>query len=76
MHVITPVILITFRTRNKNMNESRDSGIPICCQTCGYAWKYMGKFQYYATCPSCRRNIKIKNAKANLLQSAGLGGLD
>jgi len=34
-------------------------GILIHCPKsyCNYSWRYLGKFAFYATCPSCRRNI-------------------
>jgi hypothetical protein len=36
-------------------------GILIQCphSDCKYKWKYRGRFLFYASCPSCRRNLKI-----------------
>ena len=30
------------------------------CKKCGYSWEYKGKSKFYASCPRCRTNIKIK----------------
>ena len=30
---------------------------------CRYSWTYNGKFFLYATCPSCRRSVKILENK-------------
>ena len=35
---------------------------------CKYRWIYGGKFFLYATCPSCRRNVKILENKISSLQ--------
>jgi hypothetical protein len=37
------------------------SGIWLQCDNpiCRYNWRYTGRFFLYATCPSCRRNIRI-----------------
>ncbi|CAN5161030.1 hypothetical protein BH18THE2_BH18THE2_23330 [soil metagenome] len=37
---------------------------------CDYTWRYLGRFSFYATCPSCRRNIKISENKIESLQPA------
>ena len=41
------------------------TGIIIHCLNpkCNYAWRYAGRFSFYATCPSCRRNVKISENK-------------
>jgi hypothetical protein len=31
--------------------------------SCDYTWNYAGRFFLYATCPSCRRNVKISENK-------------
>ena len=30
------------------------------CKKCGNKWDYSGKHEYFATCPECRRLVKIK----------------
>lgn len=30
---------------------------------CGYRWTYAGNMRIYATCPNCRRGVKIDKAK-------------
>ena len=30
---------------------------------CAYEWHYTGRFFIYATCPSCRKNVKISQNK-------------
>jgi len=39
------------------MNES---GIPMKCPNCGYKWNYGGKRTHSATCPDCKKDVKIK----------------
>ena len=59
-------------------NESKLKGILIQCPNskCAYTWMYSGRFYYYATCPSCRRNVKIQDNKIESLQSVQLGTED
>jgi hypothetical protein len=40
---------------------------------CGYTWMCTGRFLLYATCPSCRRNVRIFENKIEL-QSVPVGG--
>jgi hypothetical protein len=40
---------------------------------CDYSWMYSGRLLYYATCPSCRRNVKIHDNKIELPQSVQVG---
>lgn len=35
----------------------------LICQYCGYAWDYNGKMKVAATCPDCKRNVKIAGSK-------------
>lgn len=42
-----------------DITEHKGIGIHCPKTDCGYTWRYNGKFFWYATCPSCRRNIKI-----------------
>jgi hypothetical protein len=37
---------------------------------CEYLWRYSGRSVVYATCPSCRRNIKVSENKIKTLQPA------
>ena len=57
-------------------NTKNSGGTIIRCPNsyCDYTWRYLGKFAFYATCPSCRRNIKIaENKKEPQLQSVKVG---
>ena len=40
---------------------------------CNYRWRYAGRFILYATCPSCRRSIKISKNKIESPQSVTVG---
>jgi hypothetical protein len=44
-------------------------GILIKCPhpECEYSWRYSGRLVVYATCPSCRRNIKVAQNKVETL---------
>lgn len=33
----------------------------LICHNCQYKWEYKGESQFYATCPRCRYNVRIKN---------------
>lgn len=44
------------------MTEDEDR-IELTCPHCGYTWEYGGQMSYYATCPNCRKNVPIKEAK-------------
>ena len=33
-------------------------GTEVECDKCGYGWTYTGDLAY-ATCPSCRANVKV-----------------
>jgi hypothetical protein len=58
--------------KNKKLGETSsinsERGVWICCphKDCEYIWLYTGHFFIYATCPSCRRNIKIHENKMEL----------
>jgi hypothetical protein len=56
-------------------NKSNLKRILIRCpnSNCGYTWMYSGRFLYYATCPSCRRNVKIQDNKIEWPQSVPVG---
>ena len=58
------------------MNKPKVSqGTVIHCPNSSwdYTWRYLGRFSFYATCPSCRRNIKIAENKKAQLQSVKVG---
>ena len=46
-------------------NNESSRNVLIHCPNlkCEYTWWYLGRFFYYATCPSCRRNVKIQENK-------------
>jgi hypothetical protein len=56
--------------------ETISHGVPLRCSNtkCGYEWQYTGRFFIYATCPSCRRNVKIAENKVETLQSVQVRG--
>ncbi len=62
------------------ITEKTTVGIWIRCPNpiCGnYEWRYRGRFTVFATCPSCRRNIRISSNKVESpLQSAKVGDHD
>jgi predicted Zn-ribbon and HTH transcriptional regulator len=31
----------------------------MMCDKCGYDWIYKGEMQTYATCPNCKKSVKI-----------------
>jgi hypothetical protein len=51
------------------MRDKRN-GILIKCPNheCEYSWRYSGRLIVYATCPSCRKNIKVSENKVETLQ--------
>lgn len=57
---------------NAVYNEANLKRMWIRCPNskCQYAWPYSGRFRYYATCPSCRRNVKIQENKIPSPESA------
>ena len=60
------------------MKYSVEKYVEIRCPntSCLYEWKYRGRFRFYATCPSCRRNVKISENKIGTLQPSTLAGSD
>lgn len=54
---------------NRIQYLTKHSGIMVRCPNlkCGYEWRYLGRFSFYATCPSCRRNVKISENKVKPL---------
>ena len=59
------------------LDEKTTVGVWIRCPSpiCGnYEWQYRGRFFLYATCPSCKRNVKISSNKIEKpLQSVQVG---
>jgi len=58
---------------NTNMEAQRGSWIHCPNPSCEYTWRYLGRFFLYATCPSCRRNVKIEENKIESARSAQVG---
>jgi hypothetical protein len=60
--------------RNQKLIQKNNNpkGIRIHCNNpiCGYEWTYTGNFFLYASCPSCRRNIKISENRVEKLQQS------
>ena len=58
-----------------SQQETVSHGVPIKCSNtrCQYEWTYKGRFSIYATCPSCRHNIKISENKVESPQSLKVG---
>lgn len=45
-----------------NRKESQEKIKVICSnQECLYEWAYGGKSKWYASCPRCHSNIRIRN---------------
>lgn len=55
----------------KNNPENYERGVIITCPKtdCMYTWRYAGRFTIYATCPSCRRNVKLLDNRVKLSHS-------
>jgi len=52
------------------MNDKRKRILIKCPNPdCKYSWWYSGRLVVYATCPSCRRNIKVSQNKIETFQS-------
>jgi hypothetical protein len=50
------------------MNDKRKGTLIKCPnRDCEYSWWYSGRLVLYATCPSCRRNIKVSENKVETL---------
>jgi hypothetical protein len=56
--------------------NTEEKGLFLRCPNpnCQYTWSYHGRFIFYATCPACRRNVKIPENKMESLQSVKVGG--
>jgi hypothetical protein len=50
----------------------KNNRIVILCPhpSCEYKWEYKGRLPFYATCPSCRRNVKIRDNQIMEVESA------
>jgi hypothetical protein len=59
----------------KSSKIAETTGVWINCPSsgCGYSWNYTGRFFLYATCPSCRRNVRIQDNKIGSPQSVRVG---
>ena len=70
--------------KNRNMNDMSLSqqkqrtkaDIWLRCPNpiCNWEWNYRGHFFIYASCPSCRKNIKIQENK--IIESQSLSRFD
>lgn len=49
--------------------------IKIKCpnEKCGYSWDYGGRLFIHATCPNCKRSIRIEENRINHDQSVTVG---
>jgi hypothetical protein len=56
---------------NIETSAPTNKGVLIDCtnRECRYKWVYKGRSAFYASCPCCRRNIKISENKVKSLQS-------
>jgi hypothetical protein len=56
-------------------NVPNPKGVLVHCPNvdCNYTWRYAGRFILYATCPSCRRSVKISENRIESLQSVPVG---
>jgi hypothetical protein len=59
----------------RQSKEADQRRVRIRCPNpnCDYSWMYSGRLLYYATCPSCRRNVKIQVNKVESPQSIQVG---
>jgi hypothetical protein len=59
----------------KSRQREANKKVRIRCSNpnCDYVWTYSGRLFFYATCPSCRRNVKIHDNKTELQQSVRIG---
>ena len=71
------IIHIQLKLKPKQYTTKGNAGgIQIRCNNpaCLYEWRYTGHFFFYATCPSCRRNIRISQNRIEMLQSDRVRG--
>jgi hypothetical protein len=56
----------------QNIISEEKEGVYVHCSNtrCNYRWRYKGQSTFYASCPYCRRNVKISENKTKSLQSA------
>ena len=61
-----------------NIIPEEKGGVYVHCSNtrCNYRWRYKGQSTFYASCPYCRRNVKISENKDEWLQSAQVGTQD
>lgn len=56
---------------NISSDVPNSKGVLVHCtnKECRYKWLYKGRSIFYASCPCCRRNIRITDNKVESLQS-------
>ncbi len=48
---------------------------PLKCKRCGYEWEYRGRSEWYACCPRCRSQIRVRrSAQGKVKGKEGEGG--
>jgi hypothetical protein len=61
----TNIISTNLLSSDKRKGVDKGNGFWIHCSTreCRYTWYYTGNMRFYATCPSCKRNVRIEKNK-------------
>lgn len=54
---------------SKNYKNILGEKMKIKCAHCLYEWNYLGKSDYYCSCPRCRKNISVRKEKEKLSQN-------
>lgn len=62
---LTPLCHFHHRLHHQNLNQLNKKGINLICSRCNYAWIYIGKNSYYATCPHCLTKVKVIKEEIN-----------
>ena len=71
------IILSIYMLRRIIPEQSSRTFIQCPNLECKYRWEYKGRLVFYASCPSCRRNLKIKdNRILEGVDELGIAGND
>lgn len=68
--------LIRMSRSNMMQTQTVSAGIPLHCPNteCRYKWRYTGRLFIYATCPCCRKNVRISQNRVDLPQTPQVRG--
>lgn len=42
--------------------------VKLKCKFCKHEWDYKGEREFYASCPDCKRQVKIRELKGGLIK--------